>query len=122
MSQYVVVPTIFFILTICLALRLLIILYKFDAYLKDQHFEKWKYLTSCLGKGPGLNNPYRSIPFLFNKDNLGDDKVKLYKVKIRNALIYVLSVLMATPMTVFILFVIFGEQVFAFVVLGFLGL
>ena len=41
-------------------------------YLKEHHNERWAYLTSSFLGGPGGANSFRSLPFIYSADDLGD--------------------------------------------------
>ncbi len=95
---------IFFFIVICLVLlRLAIVQHMFFKYLREEHYEKWQYLTTLSGgMGPGMQNSFRALPFLFSKEDLGDKKVVHYKTKIRNLLLYVLTGFIAMIVTLMI--------------------
>ncbi|MDR4515719.1 hypothetical protein [Nitrosomonas sp.] len=42
------------------------------SYLKANHYEKWAHITSTPVSGPGGQNSFRSLPFLYSNDDLGD--------------------------------------------------
>jgi len=65
--------------------------HKLMKYLREHHTEKWKYLTSLLGSGPGYVNSFRALPGLLDKDDLGDPEVLRLKVITRNSALYVLT-------------------------------
>lgn len=65
--------------------------HKLYTYLRENHTEKWKELTTVLGFGPGYTNSLRAIKFLFRKDDLDDPELLRLKVIVRNASIYVLT-------------------------------
>ena len=53
---------------------------KLDRYLKKNYREKWEYLTYVWPFGPGGSNPFRMIPFLYNKkEDFGDNKLRELK-------------------------------------------
>jgi len=54
----------------------------------DKYREEWKGLTTIPGFGPGCSNPFRSLPFLFNKQDFGDKEVLRLKIKIRNSFLF----------------------------------
>ena len=91
MTKYGLIPLMFFIATGFCVLRGAILQFRFYRYLRDNHFEKWKYLTSFLCFGPGCANSFRGMPFLYNSDDLGDKAVLMYKIKIRHSILYAIT-------------------------------
>ena len=49
------------------------------SYLKKHHHEKWKEITYVPFHGSGGFNSFKSLPFIFSKDNLNDNNVKYLK-------------------------------------------
>ena len=82
-------------------IRLAYYTFKLDHYLRDNHTEKWKELTTIQGLGYGFQNPFRQMPFIFNKEDFGDKEVLRCKVKIRN---HVLFLLLCFPTSFYVLF------------------
>ena len=72
-------------------IRLQIYQHKLWKYLREKHTEKWKYLTTFLGIGPGYANSFRGSKFIFGKDYLDDPEVLRLKVITRNSAIYVFT-------------------------------
>ena len=66
-------------------------------YLNRHHREKWEYLTSGPGFGPGGYNSFRSLPFLFSKDDLNDPHVRSLKGHCRSFLKLVLIIFFSMP-------------------------
>ena len=91
MDKYGFVPLMFFAITGFCVLRGAILQFYFYRYLREKHFEKWKYLTSSSFLGPGSANSFRGLPFLYNNDDLGDKTVLLYKIKIKHAILYAVT-------------------------------
>ena len=48
-------------------------------YLRKHHPAKWAELTTFLGLGPGWVNGFRSVPWLYSADTLGDPGVAQLK-------------------------------------------
>jgi hypothetical protein len=69
------------------AIRLAYFGHKLSKLLMEKHTEEWKILTTIPGLGPGFSNPFRSLPFMFNKEDYGDKEVLICKIKFRNAFI-----------------------------------
>ena len=72
------------------AVRLMYTQHKLYKYLRENHTEKWKYLTTFLGLGPGGANSWKGIKFLLSQDYLGDPELLRLKVVCKNSLIYVI--------------------------------
>ena len=66
-------------------------------YLKMNHREKWEYLTYVPLFGPGGVNGFRSLPFLFSKDDLGDNIVLELKKNYRKFIKLALAVFFTLP-------------------------
>jgi len=49
------------------------------SYLKEHHHSKWEEITYVPFYGPGGVNSFRSLPFVFSRDHLNDDKVRVLK-------------------------------------------
>jgi hypothetical protein len=63
--------------------------YKYDKYLRRNHFEKWQEVTTVFGFSPGLLNSYRAWKFLFSNECYGDEELLIMKSKVRRAMYYV---------------------------------
>jgi len=61
-------------------------------YLKHNHRQKWEYLTSGPGFGPGRMNSFRSLPFIYSNDDLADSVVKELKTNYRRFVKLILTV------------------------------
>lgn len=61
-------------------------------YLKNNHNEKWKEITYVPLFGSGGYNSFKSLPFIFSKDNLNDERVKLLKKNYISFIKFALSV------------------------------
>ena len=66
-------------------------------YLKQNHRHKWEYLTSGPGFGPGGVNSFRSLPFIYSEDDLGDAIVKELKTNYRRFVKFTLTVFFTLP-------------------------
>jgi hypothetical protein len=88
---------------------MMIMQYKLMNYLRQNHYEKWKYLTTVPGLGPGYANNFLGIAFLFSGEDLGDSEMMRMKIIIRNSLIYTLTGMMAAFITFFMLFMLYPE-------------
>jgi len=66
-------------------------------YLEKHHKEKWKELTYFPGLGPGNVNSFRSLPFLYSKEDLEDPLVKELKLNYRKVIKFMLTVFLTTP-------------------------
>lgn len=96
----------FAVFMIISALRCLFYQHKLLKYLLKNHTEKWKYITTVLGFGPGYANGLRVIKFLFGKDYSDDPEVLRLKTIVRNAFIHTFGG-MITTFTTFVLMVWF---------------
>ena len=85
-----------FVATAAFLVRLMIYQRKLSDYLRVNHTEKWKELTTIWGFGPGYVNSWRAKRFLFSKDDLGDPEVLRLKVIVRNSYIGVMTGIPAT--------------------------
>jgi len=65
--------------------------HKLLKYLREKHYEKWKYLTTIRGMGPGWVNGFRGVPFLFNCEDLSDMRVIHLKQITRNFIILTIT-------------------------------
>jgi hypothetical protein len=72
--------------------------------------EKWKYLTTILGFGPGYANSRRGMKFLFGKDDLGDPEVIRLKTIVRNSFIYLFSGTITTFVTCAAMFMFYPKR------------
>ena len=64
-------------------------------YLEKHHHEKWKEITHVPFVGSGGFNSFRSLPFVFSKDNMNDERVKLLKKNYIGFIKFALSVFIA---------------------------
>ena len=90
-------------LTIVSIVRSVVFLYKLNKHLREKHTEKWKYLTTIPGFGPGCKNDLRVLKFLFSKDDLGDPELLHFKIIARNSIIYMVTGLGAVSILLFML-------------------
>src|SRR5690349_10765347 len=52
-------------------------------YLRANHYDKWAELTYLPGWGPGCNNGFRSLPWLYSTDDSGDEILASLKADAR---------------------------------------
>jgi len=95
--SFLIIMAIFVLISI---IRLMVYLYKLDRLLFKKHTEKWKYLTTLLGFGPGCQNPVRNLPFLFSNEDFGDKEVLRLKIIVKHSLLYVLTGLPALAISI----------------------
>jgi len=76
---------------------------KLNSYLKKNKYQRWSYLTTFLGFGPGARNSARWMSYIFSKMDNKDKNIFLYKKKIKLG-IKILFIILAF----FILFLIFS--------------
>ena len=62
------------------------------SYLKDHHRQKWEELTYVPGFGSGGGNRFRTIPWLYSSDDLGDPAVAIMKTDHRRFIRLMLTV------------------------------
>ena len=97
MSIEFYLPILFlFISSLVFMARCLIYQQRLSDYLRVHHMDKWKELTTIPGWGPGFTNPWRGLPFLFGREDLGDPEVLRLKVIVRNSYIYTVTGFLAT--------------------------
>ncbi len=77
--------------------------HKLIKYLKKNHNEKWKELTYCPILGYGNANGFRTIPFLFSKNYLGDNVVLQLKNNYKNFLKLALTIFFTSPIVFFLI-------------------
>jgi hypothetical protein len=65
---------------------------RLSSYLRIHHPGKWEWLTYVPGLGSGMHNGFRSLPWLFSSDDLGDPVVAGMKNQQRRFLYWVLTV------------------------------
>lgn len=73
-------------------------------YLKEHHPAKWAELTTFLWFGPGWVNGFRSVPWLFSSETLGDPAVAQLKCDYRKFIYFALTVFFTFP----IFFIVLG--------------
>lgn len=56
---------------------------KLLAYLRREKYSRWKELTSIGKFGPGLNNAFRTLPYIYSELDNEDEKIAKYKGSIR---------------------------------------
>jgi hypothetical protein len=69
-------------------------------HLELHHRGKWEELTTFLGIGPGAVNGFRTMPWLYSKDDLGDRTVSILKEEQRQFIRFVLAVFFSYPVFV----------------------
>jgi hypothetical protein len=52
---------------------------RFFSYLENHHKSKWEEITYVPIFGSGGHNAFRSLPFIYSKDDLGDTNVQMLK-------------------------------------------
>jgi hypothetical protein len=62
------------------------------SHLRTHHHDKWEWLTYAPGLGPGMHNSFRSLPWLYSADDLGDPVVASMKKRQRGFLRWALTV------------------------------
>ena len=77
--------------------------HKLIKYLKINHNEKWKELTYCPILGSGNANGFRTLPFLFSKDDLGDNVVLQLKNNYKNFLKLALTIFFTFPIVFYLI-------------------
>ena len=85
-----------FLFSVISGIRMLIVQHKLYEYLRTKHAEKWKYLTTVLGFGPGFANGLKGLKFVFGKDDLGDPEILRLKTIVRNSAIYTVTGMFGT--------------------------
>ena len=75
-------------------------------YLKKTNIERWEELTTIDKFGPGLSNPSRWIPYLYNDVDENDRRILFYKKKIRFLLFCFLAGLLFIFIIPIILFLV----------------
>jgi len=108
-SSYIGIIFIFAVTTVSM-IRCLVYQHKLFNYLRENHTEKWKELTTVFGLGPGIQNSLRGSRFLFGKDYLDDTEVLRLKVIARNSAIYTATGFFAMFIAFFISVVVHSRQ------------
>ncbi len=62
------------------------------SYLNNHHHQKWDELTYLPGFGSGWHNGFRTLPWLYSSDDLGDPVVAIMKTDHRRFIRFVLIV------------------------------
>ncbi len=83
---------------------------KLTKYIKKEKYERWCELTSIGNSGPGLSNPYKSIPYVYNELDTDDKYILKHKIKTRFGL----------RLCLFIIIALFGWSTIGGIVLKFL--
>ncbi|MCB1195690.1 hypothetical protein KDK77_05855 [bacterium] len=74
----------FFLIIILCILKSFVNGYKFNEYLKEHYYSKWSEITSFdKFTGPGMNNPFRTIPYIYSDENNDDENILKYKDKVK---------------------------------------
>ena len=71
-------------------------------YLKMNHREKWEYITYVPLFGSGGVNAFRTLPFLFSKDDLSDNAVFELKNNYKRFIRLTLTIFFTFPVLFFI--------------------
>lgn len=66
--------------------------YRLMSYLRKYHNAKWQELTYIPGFGSGNVNGFRSLPFIYSKDDLNDECVKVLKANYRRFIALTLTI------------------------------
>lgn len=75
---------IFFIFSMIIVIRSLIVGYEFNEYLKKNYYSRWREITSFdKVTGPGMNNPFKNIPYIYGNEDNDDEKILRYKDRIK---------------------------------------
>ena len=67
------------------------------SHLKQNHRAKWEHITYVPFFGYGYYNGFRSLPFLYSKDDLGDQMVTELKKNYRRFIILALTIFFTFP-------------------------
>jgi len=51
-------------------------------YLNKNRHDRWCHLTSLGPIGPGMSNPFRWFPYLYNDSDNDESTIRLYKKKV----------------------------------------
>ena len=65
---------------------------RLSSYLREHHPEKWQWLTYVPGLGSGMHNGFRSLPWLYSADDLGDPVVAALKKEQKRFIKWMLTV------------------------------
>lgn len=60
---------------------------KLFSYLKKNLPERWNHLTTIGAMGPGMSNPFRWFPYLYNDEDTADPTVFRLKRRVRSLLV-----------------------------------
>jgi hypothetical protein len=71
--------------------------HRFLSYLKQHHRATWEYITYIPIFGSGNYNGFRTLPFVYSKDDLGDEVVAELKKNLRRFIILLLVVFFTMP-------------------------
>ena len=77
-------------------------------YLKMNHREKWDYITYMPLFGPGGVNAFRTLPFLFSKDDLSDNAVLELKNNYKSFIKLTLTIFFTFPVLFYIVMLRWG--------------
>jgi hypothetical protein len=78
-------------------------------YLKVNHRAKWAYITYVPLFGPGGVNAFRTLPFLFSKDDLSDNRVFELKHNYKRFIRLTLTVFFTLPVLFLIVMARWGQ-------------
>jgi len=62
------------------------------SYLEEHHKKKWEEITYVPGFGSGGVNSFRSLPFVYSKDDLDDKNVRILKNNYKGVIKLLLTV------------------------------
>jgi hypothetical protein len=75
-------------------------------YLKKNHQETWKRITHVPMFGAGGTNSFRTLDFVYSKDNLGDTNIKWLKTNYQDVLTLMFLLFISYPITFILLMVL----------------
>jgi len=92
-----------FVIAIFSMIRFLVFEHRLYKYLRENHTEKWKELTTIFGLGPGYANSRKARKFIFGKCDINDPELIRLMVITRNSYIYMVTGFIAGFLTFFFL-------------------
>jgi hypothetical protein len=69
----------------------MVCLYRLNGYMKKHRKEDWSQITSIGSWRPGLSNPTRAWPYIFDRQGTGDEKLDTLKRYSRASLLVAFS-------------------------------
>ena len=98
---YALVVTFMVLLVVSLC-RAFIYGYTLNSLVCDKYPDKWKYITTIPGCGPGGVNAIRADRFLFSDEDFGDKEVFRLRIIVKRSWIYVLTAVPAIGIVFYI--------------------